>query len=92
MHMDVGGTFRIDAFPAARVGSGALRQIAFTNIDWQPPLMFIHLRVDEVAWLIGCQLWMARVNLVDVHLARCASPSAGEGVGHVPVHAQGDAT
>ena len=69
MDMDVGGAFRVDAFHGARVRPASLRQVAFTHVEWQPSLVFIHLRVDEVAWFIGWQLWMARVNFVDVHVA-----------------------
>jgi hypothetical protein len=77
------GALGVNTFCAALVEPGTLRQVALANIDRQPSLMLVHLCVDEITWLIGYQLWMSPMNLVDVHLSRCASPSAGGVVGHV---------
>ena len=41
VHMDVSSAFCIDAFHTARIGSRSLCQVAFTDVDRQPSLVFI---------------------------------------------------
>ena len=82
MQMYVSGTLRIDTFNTTMVRRRSLRQIPVTDMDWNPILMLIELRINVVAWLVGVGPGVSCVDFVNVHPAGCAGPIAGWMIDH----------